>query len=118
MGPTLCRQKSILTHLKGDIDYFSNLHSWYKHLNINPDKNVYYALPSKGEQIAHPCHGDSKLNTELHWKFFYNLDDISVFKEIIRLDYDRQVKLAEETCIKLASDLIKHGYNYNKLMKL
>jgi len=39
--------------LDNDIERFSTLHSWYKHLDYIDDGNTFYLLPLKGEQARY-----------------------------------------------------------------
>ena len=105
--------------LNQDIERFSRLHSWYKHLNYKDGGITFYIIPLKGEQVRH--HVDPQVSdyTGIHWHFWRDGRMPSIdnrIQEIIRRypvklnpsfsPYSSGDKLFDET----GSDFIRQYY--------
>jgi len=55
--------------LKKDIKRFSQLHSWYKHLNFVDDGATFYLIPRKGEQMRYSFDPRISDYFGIHWHF-------------------------------------------------
>jgi len=63
----------------GDLQRFKHLHSWYKHLKLDPPTS-FTLVPCQGQQKAHPIHSDQN-DGHIHWHFIITeLLDSSTYK--------------------------------------
>jgi len=93
--------------LDKDIERYSTLHSWYKHLSYTDDGDTFYLIPLKGEQPRY--HFDERIKdyNGIHWHF-----SMGKFSRIT----DKTIeKIIEKYPVKLNPMFSPYGYNSVRL---
>ena len=92
-----------------DIDRFSTLHSWYKHLHYHDDGVPFYMVPLKGQQMRY--HFDPQVSDPvgIHWYFRQG--------QPIPLIDKRIEEISRKYSVKLNPLFYGYGGNYHELLK-
>jgi hypothetical protein len=70
--------------LDADINRFSTLHSWYKHLEFKDGGTLYYIWPKRGQQLRYSFDPRVTDPIGLHWHFIYHRNIESIVDERVR----------------------------------
>ncbi|CAF0890038.1 unnamed protein product [Didymodactylos carnosus] len=63
--------------LKADVDRYSTLHSWYKHLTFDEFGTLCYILPRKGEQPRYSFDPRIRDSNGIHWHFLGSISHLT-----------------------------------------
>ncbi len=98
-----------------DIDHFSSLHSWYKHVK-RPE--VVYPCLMWGRQPSGNCGDDEPVGDRAHWWFLHQTDRGEGRAFIANEWYDRVPRDVWAVITKFPILLTRHGLDYERALPL